>query len=160
METSARLSVANETRQAKDCAVRWALRSADGAVLESGETALHVPALQSVWLDKQTFEGIDCLETYFSYELLCEGDPVSSGSVLFTAPKHFHFRDPQLQAARHGNTIAVTAAAYAKSVEISSPDSDLVLSDNYFDMNAGTVTVEILEGDPKELRVRSVYDIR
>ena len=160
IETSVRLSVANETMQGQDVTVRFALRHADGSQIESGEEALHVPALTSVWLNKREFEGLDVLSTYFSYELLSGGECVSSGTVLFTAPKHFRFIDPQLTAIREGDTIAVSAAAYAKSVEISSPDSDLVLSDNYFDMNAGTVRVKILEGDPQQLRVRSVYDIR
>lgn len=35
-----------------------------------------------------------------------------------------------------------------------------ILSDNYFDMNAGKKTVEILEGSPKTIVLRSVYDIR
>ena len=45
-------------------------------------------------------------------------------------------------------------------MEIDSPDSDFVLSDNYFDMNAGKKTVKVLRGTPKTIRVRSVYDIR
>ena len=50
--------------------------------------------------------------------------------------------------------------AYARSVEIDSPDSDFILSDNYFDMNAGSKTVKIVEGTPKTIKLRSVYDIR
>ncbi|MCI8442180.1 MAG: glycoside hydrolase family 2 protein [Provencibacterium sp.] len=160
IETSVRLSVANETREDRDCTVCWALRSADGSVIKSGETPVHLPALTSVWLDRQVFEGVDFLSTYFSFSLTHRGECVSAGTVLFTAPKHFHFLDPQLSVSREGDTITVFAAAYAKSVEISSPDSDLILSDNYFDMNAGRCTVKILEGDPKELSVRSVYNIR
>ncbi len=160
IETSVRLSVANETMTKQDVLVRWALRQADSSIIESGEQQIAAPALTSVWLEKQVFEGIDCLETYFSYQLISGDEAVSAGSVLFTAPKYFRFINPELKASRSGDVITVTAAAYAKSVEISSPDSDLVLSDNYFDMDAGTVSVRILEGDPKELRVRSVYDIR
>ena len=54
----------------------------------------------------------------------------------------------------------VYADAYAKYVEIDSPDSDFILSDNYFDMDPGKKTVKILEGTPKTVRLRSVYDIR
>ncbi len=56
--------------------------------------------------------------------------------------------------------ITVFADAYARCVEIDSPDSDFILSDNYFDMNSGAKTVNILEGDPKTIRLRSVYDIK
>ena len=45
-------------------------------------------------------------------------------------------------------------------MEIDSPDADLVLSDNYFDMEAGSRRVKILRGKPKALTLRSVYDIR
>ena len=61
---------------------------------------------------------------------------------------------------QNGDEITVYADAYAKYVEIDSPDSDFVLSDNYFDMNAGKKTVKIIRGTPKTIKVRSVYDIR
>ena len=41
-----------------------------------------------------------------------------------------------------GDEITVTAQAYAKSVEIRNEEDNLVLSDNFFDMNAGTKTGE------------------
>ena len=80
--------------------------------------------------------------------------------MLFTAPKHYAFRDPHLRAERVGDEIVVRADAYAKSVEIDSPDCDLILSDNYFDMNGGEKRIKLLCGDPRELRIRSVFDIR
>ena len=45
-------------------------------------------------------------------------------------------------------------------MEILNENEDMVLEDNYFDMNAGTKTVKILEGDPKTIRLRSVFDIQ
>ena len=53
----------------------------------------------------------------------------------------------------------VTADAYAKSVEILNENEDLVLEDNYFDMNAGSRRVKILRGEAVGLKVRSVYNI-
>ncbi|MBO6092591.1 MAG: hypothetical protein J6P40_03045, partial [Oscillospiraceae bacterium] len=53
----------------------------------------------------------------------------------------------------------VSAKAYARSIEILC-GADVVLEDNYFDMNAGERQIRILRGKPEELRVRSVYDIR
>ena len=85
---------------------------------------------------------------------------VSGGTALFTAPKHYLFADPKLTWSRSGDEITVYAQAYAQAVEIDSPDSDFVLSDNYFDMNAGKKTVRILEGEPGSIRLRSVWDIR
>ena len=37
---------------------------------------------------------------------------------------------------------------------------DLVLSDNYFDLNGDSRTVEILRGKPEGLKLRRVWDIR
>ena len=45
-------------------------------------------------------------------------------------------------------------------MEIRNENEDLILSDNYFDMDGGEKTVRILSGKPDGLRVRSVYDIR
>lgn len=160
IETSARLCLANETMNEVSGKVKWYLRNNDGSVLESGEISMTVPGLQSKWCEKLDFDCTDFLNNYFSYDFMMGNDSVSSGTVLFTAPKHYHFKDPHLTYEINDGRITVRAAAFAKSVEISSPDSDLILSDNYFDMNAGSVTVDILEGNPKELMLRSVYDIR
>ena len=85
---------------------------------------------------------------------------VSDGTALFTAPKHFVFEDPLLSYMINGDEITVTAQKYARYVEIDSPDSDFVLSDNYFDLNGGeSKTVKLLEGNFGEIKLRSVYDI-
>ena len=39
-------------------------------------------------------------------------------------------------------------------------NDDLILSDSFLDMNAGTKTVKVLSGDMNDLKVKSVYDIR
>ena len=85
---------------------------------------------------------------------------VSEGTSLFTAPKHFPFVEPKLNWWREGNILAVSAEAYAKSVEIQGLDGDVKLSDNFFDLNPGTKRVEILEGDATDFILKSVYQIR
>jgi len=75
-------------------------------------------------------------------------------------PKHFNFKNPNLKYEINGDEITIYADSFAKYVEIDSPDSDFILSDNYFDMNAGYKTVKILEGTPKTINLRSVYDIK
>lgn len=44
-------------------------------------------------------------------------------------------------------------------MEIIGVDGDLWLSDNFFDMEAGECTVEIVAGDAAEVTCRSVWDI-
>ena len=54
----------------------------------------------------------------------------------------------------------VCAKGYAKSVEILNDEEDMILSDNYFDMDGGVKRVKILSGRPENLKLRSVFDIR
>ena len=159
-EKSIRLNVANETREDAKVIVHWALRKASAEVLQSGEETVAVPALTSVWLEKIEFPKADPYSEYISYELEKDGEIISAGSVNFSYPKYFRYEDPQLTCRVIGDEIEVTASAYAKSVEILNENEDLILSDNYFDMNAGTKRVKIEHGDAGKLRLRSVYDIR
>ncbi|MDR2052688.1 MAG: hypothetical protein LBP80_04665 [Treponema sp.] len=45
-------------------------------------------------------------------------------------------------------------------MEILNRNQDMVLSDNYFDMDAGEKKVKIISGKPAGIKLRSVYDIR
>lgn len=159
-EKSIRLNVANETREDAVVTVRWALRNPKAEILQSGEQQVKVPALTSVWLDKVEFPDVDVYTQYISYEMEQDGAVISDGTVNFSYPKYFRYEDPQLTCRVIGDEIEVTASAYAKSVEILNEKEDLILSDNYFDMNAGTKRVKIESGDAGSLRLRSVYDIR
>lgn len=159
-QTTARLTVTNDTLHAVNGTVFWELREASGQILKSGQDTVSVPAQSVFSLPEMDFCKCDAYNTYLSYHLVCDGTTVSEGTILFAAPKHFRFQDPHLHYERNGDTITVYADGYAKSVEIDSPDSDFVLSDNYFDMNGGSKTVKILEGNPQTVRLRSVYDIR
>ena len=87
------------------------------------------------------------------------GQIISEGTSLFTAPKHFAYQDPQLELMVNGKELTVTAKAYAGMVEIEGMDGDVRLSDNFFDMNPGSKAVRIVEGDVRKFRVRLVYDI-
>ena len=158
--TQARLNVTNETTTDICGTVNWELRSADSKVLQSGNKDITVPALSAVWLDNIDFNKTDVENNYMSFSFIVDGNIVSEGTVLFTVPKHFNFIEPNLSYEINGDEITVFADAYTKYVEIDSPDSDFILSDNYFDMNAGSKTIKILEGKPKTIKLRSVYDIK
>ena len=120
---------------------------------------MEVPALSSSWLEKVELPEIDCFNEYVSYEAWENDQIISQGTVIFSYPKYFHYLDPNLTVRVEGDEIVVTADAYAKSVEIRNETEDLVLEDNYFDMNAGERRVKIFDGKPEGLQVRSVYDI-
>ena len=112
------------------------------------------------WLEQENFDDVDEYNSYISYRLVKKGEEVSGGSVIFTVPKFFKFLEPDLQVFVEQDEIVVVAENYAKSVEIRNEDDDLILSDNFFDMNAGEKRVKILRGKPDKLKVRSVFDIR
>ena len=158
--TAAQLSVNNDTLSAFSGTVFWSLRQADGTVLQAGEQAVTLPPMSVVTFDETDFHKADTAHHYLHYALVSGGITVSEGSALFAPPKHFAFEDPHLRCEISGDTITVYADRYARSVEIDSPDSDFILSDNYFDMNPGSKAVRILSGTPKTLRLRSVFDLR
>jgi len=156
---SARLNVSNETRAPFAGVVRWSLRSPDAHVLREDAVSVSVHPLSALWLEPVDCADIDAYGAYLSYALESGGETVSRGSALFCPPKHFRFADPRLAARLDGDGIIVTAAAYARSVELVC-DGDVVLEDNFFDMDAGTRRVRILRGSAAAVSARSVYDIR
>jgi len=160
LKKSAHLNVSNETMKEFRGTARWALRRPDASVIEEGSFDVVVPALSAQWLPEQDFSDRDTYGCYYSYALLDEeGNLVGDGSVLFCPPKHFRFEDPKLNAFVSGDEIIVTAEGFARSVEIQC-GADVLLEDNYFDMNGGTRAVKILRGQVDSVSVRSVYDIR
>ena len=162
IEKSAHMCIANETMRTVRGTVRWSLRNAKAEILQQGETAAEVQPLSSFWLEKLCFPEAVITESYFSCEFADEnGEVLSRSTALFVAPKHFDFEDPELtvQASQDGKTVTVCAKAYARSIRIESDDPDLLLSDNFFDMDGGMRSVEVLRGSASGLRVSSVYDI-
>ncbi|MBP5384852.1 MAG: glycoside hydrolase family 2 protein [Lachnospiraceae bacterium] len=161
VKKSITLCLANETMKPADVTVRWALRDKYGEIKRAEDTKVHAEALSSVWLETVELPEAALYDDYVSYEAADDaGAVISSGTVIFSIPKHFRFADPQLKVRVEGREIVVEAQAYARSVEIRNRNEDLRLSDNYFDMNAGEKRVRILSGEPEDVRVRSVYDIR
>ena len=160
LKKTAQLNVSNKTLKPFTGKANWALRRPDASIIESGSFDVEVAPMSAVWMPKQDFSDRATYDCYYSYELVdSQGSPVGEGTVFFCAPKHFHFADPQLEAHMEGDEIVVTAKAYARSVELMA-GPDTLLSDNYFDMNAGTRRVKILRGNADSVKARSVYNIR
>jgi beta-mannosidase len=160
VKKSIQLNVANEMMSDQTVTVCWSLRNQYSDILQEGTQEVTVPALTSIWLDKIEFPNASLRDDYVSYQMLQDGKVISSGSVIFGLPKHYRYADPKLTCRVEGDEIVVTAQAYAKGVEIQNEDEDLLLSDNYFDMDKGEVRVKVLSGNVDTLRLRSVYDIR
>ena len=159
-ETKAEIYVQNETMRPVRGEVLWTLFRADGEAIRSGVSPLSVDALSVARLGELDFNKTDVRSSYLWFGYRVDGEILSSGTVIFTKPKHFDFKDPELSLEVLGGEILVSSRAYAKYVEITNEAGDLVLSDNYFDMNKGCVSVKILSGEPLGLKVKSVFDIR
>ncbi len=160
VKKSIQLCVANETMNDEKVTVRWALRNNNAKIKKEGQTEVLVEKLSSKWLDTIDMHEASLYEDYASYEMLKGGKVISQGTVIFSVPKHFKFIDPKLSYRVEGDSIVVFAKSYAKSVEITNENDDMLLEDNYFDMNGKERRVKILKGKPEGIRIRSVYDIR
>ena len=161
VEYSAALHVANETNKTVKGTVRWQLRRPDSSVIRENEKEIEVAPYSGTWLDKEIYNGLaDERDMHLYYEFVQNGETVSSGAALFVAPKHYHFMDPKLSLKVDENTVTVSSEGYAKGVCIESEDGNLRLSDNFFDMEKGERTIQIVGKKPEGgFRVRSVYDI-
>lgn len=160
LRKSIHLCLTNETLSEKSLSVFWELRDSYGRELQSFNKVISAGALSAVWLDECSFQEADIFENYISYRAVENGFTISSGTVLFCAPKYFHFKDPGLSISMNGPEITVTSTAYSKNVEIYDDKGDFLLEDNFFDLNADTRKIRIIRGKPVNLKIRSVSDIR
>jgi len=156
---SIKLNVTNETLKDETVTVKWQLRNAKAEILKESEQEVQLPSLTSVWLDKVEFPDVNIYDEYVSFAAYKNGTKISEGTVIFSYPKYFRYENPELSYTVEGNKITVSATKYAKSVEILNDNEDLILSDNYFDLNGDSKTVEIISGNVDNIRLRSVYDI-
>ena len=166
-EFSAVLNVSNETWETVTDEVVWQVRDSYGGIVSEGSMPVCADPFSSYSCEKLDLSWIAPYEHHLYYYLRRGGQ---DGSVLFVPPKHYHFADPKLEIVvdEAAGTITVTAAAYAKGVEICG-DGDLITEDNFFDMEPGSRTLKILcrggsadQGAAcgSQIRVRSVFDIR
>ncbi|MDC7249954.1 MAG: glycoside hydrolase family 2 protein [Sphaerochaetaceae bacterium] len=160
IKTTAKICVTNETLSNVEGKVCWALLDSKSNIIEQDEVEVSVNKLESFWLEKIDFNSTDYRENHLSYNYKVNGKIVSEGSILFCQPKHYHFKDPKIKANVQGNSIVVECENYAKNIEIYSDNEDFVLEDNFFDMEKGKRIVKVLEGNPNNIKARSVYDIK
>lgn len=160
-EKTARINLSNETFRKQTGTVVWEVCRADGQVVETGRVPAAVEPMSAQWIQTLHCDRYSLREHYLHCRFEDEeGAVLSQTTQLFCPPKYFRFTDPQLTVSLEENAVVVRAARFAKAVWIDDPDNDLLLQDNYFDMQPGERRVPILRGTPKNLRVFSVYDIR
>ena len=127
-------------------------------------------------------EELRSREGYLHYEIECDGEVIDSGNRLLERPKKFHFLDPHLifyveeweeekrKLTEKQFKITVNAQQFARRVGIEFTDTDVILSDNYFDLLPGeskTVWVEEIRSEKEvnqktlseEIYLTSNYDV-
>lgn len=159
VKKSITLCASNETMQERRVTVFWELRGAKAEILRSESRELVLAPLSSCWMEKVELPEAKLYENYVSYRLEEAGEIRSAGTGLFCAPKYFRFQNPNIRVEAQGDELIVTAESYAKGVCILNGDDTMLLDDNYFDMNAGSRRIRVLEGKPENLQVKSVFDI-
>lgn len=160
LEKSIQLNVANETMEEKEVVVYWSLRDSASNILGAEHReSVKIPPLSSVWLEKKDLKCARIYQDHVYYFCSLDGQMVSEGSALFSVPKFYKYEDPCLTVFASGDELIIRSAAYAKGVEVLNEEEDLILSDNYFDMEAGEKRLRVMHGNTQNLRIRSVYDI-
>lgn len=160
LKKSIHFNVSNETREDRELRIVWSLRKNDGSVKREEEETVTVPALASVWTEEILLPDMEIRKEYISYALYDGQELLSSSSLILSVPKQFEYLDPELSCRVEGDELVVSACVYAKSVEILNDREDMILSDNYFDMDGEEKRVKIISGQPEGIKLRSVYDIR
>jgi beta-mannosidase len=150
------------------------LETFDGKVLTSGEAPVKVKAQAATQVckldlsDRLTDDNIRSL--VFIAELFKDGQFISRETAYFAPIKHLSLIDPALSADLHEKkgqlVINVTSRTLALRVEVSLAGSDVVFSDNYFNLPADRTAIIscpmpagwTLRQAQNAFRLRSVFD--
>jgi beta-mannosidase len=135
-----------------DVQIRWRLETVSGEVLKSGDKLVHAISLQDTLVGVYDFTedvlneaGLSpaARRLVFICELSSEKHDLAGQTLTTFVPnKHLELQEPKLQTSlseRDGMlVIVVQAACLARFVELSFAGADVVFSDNYFDVPAGS----------------------
>ena len=166
--------VTSDVRQTWEGSVRWSLETLDGKVLEANEEFVKAAPFDvtpvrrldfSSRLDDDVRRGV-----VFIAELWQDGQTLARQTAFFAPTKHLELAEAQISAQlrlEQGQLrIELTCRSLARLVECALEGTDVVFSDNYFDLPAGRV-VRVsaplpagwtLSQAQAAFRVRSVYD--
>ncbi len=168
------IHVTSDLTQPWDGLVRWRLEDVTGNVIQSGEHRVAAKPLADTPV--QAFDFADKISdsnkrnSVFVAELWKDNEKIATSVSCFAPIKHLALTDPKLNVdiALKDNalTFNVSAKTLARFVELALDGVDVVFSDNYFDVPAGT-TVKItaplpndwtLDKAQKAVQTRSLID--
>jgi beta-mannosidase len=168
------IHVTSDLREFWEGTVRWSLETLGGNVLVSGQEQVKAAPLASTHV--RTLDFADRVsdenrrDVCFVAELWQGDRRVSLQVATFVPTKHLELIDPAVTANLHIEKdrliVELGSRSLARLLELSLEGSDVIFSDNYFDLPAGrTVTVSCplpvggtLAQARAALKLRSVYD--
>ena len=173
----AHVFVSGEHSEEKTISVLVQLMDQDkGVICEKKNNVVLMPfsSVKVAELDIPQLDEFRERECFLHYEMAENTHIIDSGNRLLCRPKKFRFRDPRIEAyvqEKNGKLlVAVRSDEFARRVEIRFENTDVIFSDNFFDLLPGeskTVLVEEIRSCEnvdvaelqKELQILSNYDI-
>ncbi len=160
-ETDADINVSNETLKEFTGKVKYEFKTEDFTLLRGGEITVSVnpqTATDVLRLDYKDIAKEHLRDGFLTVTLLDDnGVELAKQTLLFTKPKYFKFKNPELSVkiTKNSNvaTVTVSAKRYAKNVAIFFKNHDIKLSDNYFDITDGNGYKVSFETDLSEAEI-------
>lgn len=174
-ENGVRFSASNERKIDFIGTIEYRVATSSNSTVYQGSEACEISAMTARELFVRDFSEYTQLyeDSYYVEYYLKEGSTIISRGTLLSCPeKHFRFEEPGIKFSISGSdrnfSIALTADAFAKDLEIDFIDIDAVLSDNYFDItNEVPIKINVTLKEPSNiarlqdsLQIRSMYDIK
>ena len=176
--SKADIYVTNDTFEAINGTLKWALKDNGSAVIIQGEEEVSIESLSAkncIQLDfADLVKDFKPESNYVEFTLTSGAKELGNGTVIFVPAKEFKFLNPEINVTVEENEtsflLKVNAKAYAKSVGLDLEKADCIFSDNYFDVSADAVKViEVKKSSLSEklnlnrfrnqLKIVSVYNI-
>jgi len=166
--------ITNDLLEPWEGKVAWSLETLDGVELTTGHLHALVGAQAALQVGNLDFSGFisdeNTRQMIFVAELWQADRLVQRQTSTFVPLKHLSLVDPGLTAKFHQEgdllVIRLTSRSLALFVEVALPGTDVIFSDNYFNLPVGrTIAITCpmpagwtLERIENELLIRSVYD--
>lgn len=163
-ETKIELYLTNDTIKEWAGQIKWSfISNKDGRIIESGSQETQIDKLSSMYQFTKYFpSNEDKRNVYFSYKLIERERVISHETVLFTPAKHFHFEEPYLISKFEEDDeniyIKLQSKSLAKFIELSLENTDVIFSNNYFDLPPNEEYLVTIDKQEKK-EITSLNDI-
>lgn len=141
------------------------LKNTKGEILYTTSKQVHIPNNSSLIVDslpESLIKPYSLNDTYWHCELMYRDKPLAQKNFYFVKPKDLKLYQPTIQITKTNNTILLKSDVLVKDLYLYGSDSDLKLSDNYFDLEAGVQKEIYLQEhikNIKEIKHLSLFDI-